>query len=818
MLVRAWPSILVVFVLQIAGLAIFATGFFPKKIVQDGVGEWFEDKHPEAEFDKLVLMVVDAMRADFTYSTQSEMKFIQKMVQTGYGIPFTAHSTPPTVTMPRIKGITTGGTPNFLDAILNISEGDKSSSMTDQDSWLKQFKMMGKKIHMFGDDTWIKLFPDFFDKIDGTASFFVSDFTEVDNNVTRHVEPEMNNQEWDLLILHYLGLDHIGHKGGPYSPFMPLKQKEMDSVAEQIYNKIDDKTLFIVMGDHGMNEVGNHGGSSGGETSPSMTFLSPRFKNKMDLKYTAPLPVSDDYSYYRKIQQGDLVSTIAMLFGFPIPKNSLGVFIQEFLPIWNKKDQITILKENIKHMETILDSSHESSVVRLGDLDNLDTPDGQDAAFEFLKNSQEQLSKASGNYKVKEMSFGVITLLIGALISHVSLWWLPDSSLSIKIVLAVITLIYTITTFGSSWVEEEHYVWYFCATGWIAWSYIISARKRFKSGVTWIICLAVVRILRGWNSTGNKYANGPDVAKYLQLDENASLLWFFIALYYGQLAEKLWRGCFADINAMAGLIFSFLTVASSFVFKMNMAVHASEAVPGILKSFAVTIPDDNNPEQLISLARLSFATIGIGLLYMASRLLPGKDIRDKQPVTHFSYLLEVFLVNQTRTRNIPIFLFFSLLRYYVRNNAKDVASTTIFILILQQVSFFALGNSNSLATVDLANAYNGVGSYNMSIVGILTFVSNWVGPLYWSMTGTAVLLESRGLQNFKRENVLTTRVIITQFFYTTSLAAIMTTCLAHKHHLFIWTVFSPKLLYAAAWVVAQHGLIDVVLTCILAVL
>ena len=36
-----------------------------------------------------------------------------------------------------------------------------------------------KRIIFFGDDTWIKLFPDHFDRHDGTTSFFVTDFTEV---------------------------------------------------------------------------------------------------------------------------------------------------------------------------------------------------------------------------------------------------------------------------------------------------------------------------------------------------------------------------------------------------------------------------------------------------------------------------------------------------------------------------------------------------------------------------------------------------------------------------------------------------------------
>ena len=57
----------------------------------------------------------------------------------------------------------------------------------------------------------------------GTTSFYVNDFTEVDNNVTRHLEPELSTRDWDALILHYLGLDHIGHTAGPHSPLVPPK-------------------------------------------------------------------------------------------------------------------------------------------------------------------------------------------------------------------------------------------------------------------------------------------------------------------------------------------------------------------------------------------------------------------------------------------------------------------------------------------------------------------------------------------------------------------------------------------------------------------
>lgn len=77
--------------------------------------------------------------------------------------------------MPRVKAITTGSIPSFLDMILNFAESDKSSSLAHQDTWLAQMKSKkDSNLIMYGDDTWLKLFPDTFGRSDGTSSFFVS--------------------------------------------------------------------------------------------------------------------------------------------------------------------------------------------------------------------------------------------------------------------------------------------------------------------------------------------------------------------------------------------------------------------------------------------------------------------------------------------------------------------------------------------------------------------------------------------------------------------------------------------------------------------
>jgi ethanolaminephosphotransferase len=104
-----------------------------------------------------------------------ELTVGDSLIASGSAMPFTAHATSPTITMPRIKAITTGSIPSFLDVILNFAESDTSSALATQDTWLAQMKAKKTgKLVMYGDDTWLKLFPETFDRADGTSSFFVA--------------------------------------------------------------------------------------------------------------------------------------------------------------------------------------------------------------------------------------------------------------------------------------------------------------------------------------------------------------------------------------------------------------------------------------------------------------------------------------------------------------------------------------------------------------------------------------------------------------------------------------------------------------------
>lgn len=62
--------------------------------------------------------------------------------------------------------------------------------------------------------------------------------------MTRHLDVTLKRDDWDVLILHYLGLDHIGHTSGPHSSLIQPKLLEMDDILKKIHASLISKVLF----------------------------------------------------------------------------------------------------------------------------------------------------------------------------------------------------------------------------------------------------------------------------------------------------------------------------------------------------------------------------------------------------------------------------------------------------------------------------------------------------------------------------------------------------------------------------------------------
>ncbi|CAH8842487.1 unnamed protein product [Trichobilharzia szidati] len=274
---------------------------------------------------------------------------------------------PPTTTLQRLKALMTGSMPTFIDAGSNFG-----GSKVIEDNLLKQWKLAGKQILFVGDETWIELFPDCFSHYKAYPSFNVKDLDTVDIGVEnyilqaldandsyirqddsitsnvqhRHLQQEQEQQQqgkhihWDILIGHMLGIDHCGHTYGPLHPEMMRKLSELNTFISRIISKLQPNDIFLIMGDHGMTRSGDHGGDSDGELEAALLVFTGNQNTSSPSIFSSSKGISaeDDVTTMKRkkprkqrLAQIDLVPTLSLLTGVPIPYSNLGILCEDLL-------------------------------------------------------------------------------------------------------------------------------------------------------------------------------------------------------------------------------------------------------------------------------------------------------------------------------------------------------------------------------------------------------------------------------------------------------------------------------------------------------
>jgi len=187
---------------------------------------------------RVILVVIDALRYDFMLFNsslkdseqqpfQNHMKIVNEVLtnkpKNSRLYKFIAD--PPTTTLQRLLGLTSGSLPTFIDAGSNFA-----STEVNEDNIIDQLVLKKKVTVMMGDDTWLRLYPSKFSRAYPFESFNVWDLDTLDNGVKKHLIPEVRQEDWSLLVAHFLGVDHCGHRYGPYHQEMKRKLREMNEV------------------------------------------------------------------------------------------------------------------------------------------------------------------------------------------------------------------------------------------------------------------------------------------------------------------------------------------------------------------------------------------------------------------------------------------------------------------------------------------------------------------------------------------------------------------------------------------------------------
>jgi phosphatidylinositol glycan class O len=106
---------------------------------------------PDVRF--IVLLIVDALRFDFAPEFPTIAKTLHRSGDQARLFQFVADA--PTTTMQRLKGLTTGGLPTFVD----IGRSFEAGIDIQEDNWVHGAMRAGHRVSVVGDDTWVSLFP-----------------------------------------------------------------------------------------------------------------------------------------------------------------------------------------------------------------------------------------------------------------------------------------------------------------------------------------------------------------------------------------------------------------------------------------------------------------------------------------------------------------------------------------------------------------------------------------------------------------------------------------------------------------------------------
>ena len=172
--------------------------------------------------------------------------------------------------------------------------------------------------------TWMALYGKEFTRAYPHEFFNVADLDDCDEITMNDINKEMAFNNFTMLIAHIIGIDHAGHYYlNVAHPDMERKILDAEAIVEKVIKQMDNDTVMIVFGDHGMTDSGGHGGETSGELRTIMFAYS---KGGLPIKAHENPEVRKIFNtLQRHVKQLDMPSILAAILDLEIPFSNLGV-------------------------------------------------------------------------------------------------------------------------------------------------------------------------------------------------------------------------------------------------------------------------------------------------------------------------------------------------------------------------------------------------------------------------------------------------------------------------------------------------------------
>lgn len=391
------------------------------------------------------------------------------------------------------------------------------------------------------------------------------------------------------------------------------------------------------------------------------------------------------------------------------------------------------------------------------------------------------------------------------------------------------TIGHTLSLASSSFVEEEHQIWYFLLNTLCLAVFQDVCRKYFREqrrsgdddepilpskachpsahpkaeicSEKWLalatppFTLVCCRLLRSLNQTGVQWAHLPDVGHWLNSSEHKMVLSLLAAFCLVLIYLLVQRRCswVSKIALALGLL----------------GVYSYRAAVGNV-SFPWQHSGQNMSKGTVE-ARFVYVFV-LGILFTGTKDLLRSQIITADAKLKSRGLWEIYsglvlLVSLLfRAHNLPVLcgclLIQTLMAQFIWKKLHyDAAQTTIMHYWFGQAFFYFQGNSNNIATVDISVGFIGLESYIEAPAIFLTALSTYAGPLLWACH----------LVCYLSSDTDRSPVAVGHGCYCLALlrsvpaAAYIVLVTVLRYHLFIWSVFSPKLLYESMHLLLTAG-------------
>ncbi|TBU00147.1 hypothetical protein CWI37_1097p0010 [Hamiltosporidium tvaerminnensis] len=294
-------------ILNILSIYFFLSGLFkmvtPPNLFSSG-------ELTQKKYEKTIFIILDALRIDAVLPTtnlspyHNKLNFLNSIKNKYVAMSISGL---PTSTSVRIESIATGIPSNFLKGTNTFIH-----AQSNHDSLIYQLINSNRTHAFFGDSTWKDIFPNINDVHILPPYNHSPDFTP-EKKVIDSFLNSINN--FDFIIGHFVFLDHYGHLFGIKGAQIPSSEEykwfsnssqqndtntnpsqnkdnnestsnspdnnyitsillEYDTLIKNVYNKMTNDTLLVILSDHGVNEDGSHGSSTPQELASVAIFIN----------------------------------------------------------------------------------------------------------------------------------------------------------------------------------------------------------------------------------------------------------------------------------------------------------------------------------------------------------------------------------------------------------------------------------------------------------------------------------------------------------------------------------------------------------------